>query len=139
MNKAAINAYHALLVISTAVFAVTYWLPSFEGFYSQDILTLRQWDGWGAWLPPLPFLNLCLFAAGIVIPVLMFCFVSWARPIFLLYVVVYALISLGWGVRVSTPAEVLSAHFIALCDGAILALAYLPPIAGRFSSASAEK
>ena len=126
--------FRAFLVMSTAIFAVTYWLPAFDSaFYSEDTLTMRQWDGWGAVLPAIPLLNIALFIAGVAIPAFMFFFVSWSRAAFLVLTVGYALLGLGWGVRVATPADAFLGEVVALFDGAILTLAYFSSLAPRFS------
>jgi len=131
------NLFRASLVTSVIIFVFYYWMPSF-GMYSGEFAELRQWDGWDAALPPLPTLNVALFVASVVVPILMYFFIPWSRAAFLLLAVCYCLLSLGWGVRISAPLENFLTQVVAMLNGAILAMAYFSPISDRFVKARAK-
>lgn len=132
--------FRALLIISTAAFAFVYWMPFFDSsFYSEEAHKLLSFDGLEARFEPgAVFINL-VFILGVGLPALMYFFVSWARTAFLIMCVGYPLVNLFLGLRVMTPIEGLFAEWIALADGAILAIAYFTSVASRFERAQQQK
>lgn len=133
------TTFRALLVTSTVLYALAYWLPYFDGaLYSADLTRLRAWDGFGARVHLTLLGQLTWYTADIVAPVLMFFYVSWARSAFLFLSLIGVLAQFGWGVRVTTPIEGFFFGVMAMADGAALAMAYFTPVRLCFATTESE-
>jgi phosphoglycerol transferase MdoB-like AlkP superfamily enzyme len=132
--------FRALLIASTVGFAFVYWMPFFDSsFYSEKARSLLSHDGLGAWFEPGAVFTSVVFILGVGLPVLMYFFISWARTAFLIMCAGYPLVNLSLGFRVMTPIEGVFSEWIALADGAILAIAYFTSVASRFERAPQQK
>lgn len=110
-------------------------MPFFDAsFYSEEARTLLGFDGLDARFEPGVIFSSAVFVLGIGLPALMYFFVRWARTAFLIMCVGYPLVNLFLGFRVMTPIEGLFAEWIAVADGAILAIAYFTSVASRFKA-----
>lgn len=125
-----VSLFRALLVVSTLLFAFGYMWPSLGA--SDEMVRLLQWDGLGATIAPSQVLTGCFLGAGVVIPAMMFFFVWWSRAAFAVLAVASLLGTFVWGLRVATPLASFLGQAVALCDGAILSIAYLTSVAKLF-------
>lgn len=130
-----ITLFRTLLIASTALFAIVFWMPWFdEPFYSDEALQLLSMDGFEARYEPGLLITLLFYVSGVALPLLMYFFVRWARSAFLVFSVFSQVAALLWGLRVSSPIESAVTGLILLMDGAILAMAYLTSVSKRFDS-----
>ena len=121
-----------LLCIASAFLYVTYLaLPHVGLRYSAQEAQLLRMSGYGG----LPFIQHPVFylsfgVAKFIATVALVFFLPWGR--WLLVVIVLAgLASLPFtGISVGTPLDGIIASLLTLCDGAVIALAFSPPLAG---------
>lgn len=134
----ATTLFRGLLVLTTVLFAFWYWMPLYDSsWYSADVHQLLDKDGFGARYAVGGFLTDLIFIVSVLLPLLMYFFIPWARTAFLILCVAYPVFDSALGVRVLAPVEVMLGGWIAAGDGAILALAYFSPVASHFARASA--
>lgn len=134
--KRDIDARHLFrgFVLSAAALHAWLWLA--------PVMELGRTPGYGAWLLELdgygaaiayhPVLYWSLFASWLLILAGLFFYVAAARFGLLVLVIVSAGLSLGWGIRVLTPMEAALFPLLAVIDGAVLAMAYCPPLRDEF-------
>ena len=109
------------------------WLPKELVINSATLTTLTSGVGLGALVPPNASVGLAIFCAYVVASIGLFFFRNWARWLFVFLALsgpVYAALS---GMVVQTPFEALLGGLVGILDGAILALAFLSPIASLFN------
>ncbi len=141
-----ISVFRWSLVLSPAVgiAGMVYTHLAFSHF-SQDWQDLIAWSGNGSWLPDeaseeidgvtlLMVGGLLSFAlAAVANQIAMYFFWPPSRHIYSLFCVIGYPLTLGLGLTVLPPVEMLSYELSAFIAGVTLAMAYLPPVADRFT------
>jgi hypothetical protein len=137
MNQ--VRLFRSIVLTSTVLYVVACLLPydSFESNYAA--VNLLRLDGYAARFNP----GSWMFTGGILMLWLiasigLLHFDSWARYLYL-GLTAWALIAAGlYGIRVTSALGAVLDLAINLLDGAILALAFLSPLKGRFLKASSR-
>lgn len=125
--------FRVILVASTAIFCVYYWMPLFdEPFYSEDARNVLALDGFGATVTVGTTFVSALFLVVLAIRSSMYLFVRWARTAFAALCLIYPFFNLFLGFRVVTPVEMIMIHFVTVADGALLAMAYFSSVSNSF-------
>ena len=129
--------FRSLVVAAAFIYAVWYFFPQF-GFplYGEEEIAAFQYQGHGAF--PLFASNFALVfpfawliaAAGLIV------FRPWARQLYFVLEVVAILTGPFYGMSVMLGVEHTLFSAMSMLDGAIIALAYLSPIAGEFDAAA---
>jgi len=133
-NERLVSIYRILIVVSTAIFVVFYWLPYFDSpLYTVDMNELRKWDGLDAAVEVTLTVQVGLFAMGLAAPLLMYFFIVGSREIFLLTTLTFAAANIGFGARVLMPLDMFLGGLVNIADGAILAIAYLTSLSERWA------
>ena len=128
--------FQLLVVSSTVIYIVWFFLPYWSGYLSDDEYRLAEYTGYGAILPVNHFLYYSAwFGLWLISALGLFFFQNWARHL-------YLALSLGTlvavpfsGFLVAAPVDALFLNANLLLDGVILALAYFTPLAASFKVA----
>jgi len=122
-----------VLVAAAALLHVLLWLAPLA---AVDLTGHGAWllelDGYGAAIAYHPVLYWSLFTTWLLVLAGLFFYVSAARFALLALIGISAGLSLGWGIRVLTPAEAALFPVLSVIDGAVLAMAYCPPLRDEF-------
>lgn len=131
--KGLIPAFQLLVVTGTVLGLFVFGWRYLPVPLSSDAQTMLSYHGVDAVALPLAILiNLVLQPIWIVSAFGLCCFTWWSRPLFVgAYILGFIQTLLG-GVAVLLPWEFVLLTFISLVDGAVLALAFLPPLSGYF-------
>ncbi len=134
-----INArvFRALVVTGATAdllwFALYYFAPR---SYSQTASELLQWNGYEALLPQTPvYPFLCLFL-HVASSVSLYRFSRPGRLVFTALIVINTAVAAASGLCVSTGFESLIGSFVAYPAGAVIAMAWTPPLSDRFRTSS---
>jgi hypothetical protein len=135
------TVFRALLVISTILYIVGFWLVDFRfELYKPEWYDLLRWDGYDAKIGEYPvWIDYVLFAITVAVSAMLYFFVGIARQIYLFLVIFYALSAFIWGVRVYAPIEQFIWGLVAMSDGALLTMIYFTSIAQRFNKSAAQQ
>lgn len=126
--------FRILIVISTILYVVVYWLPYLEEpFLSEKEMQLLIWDGLGSLFRVSLALDIGIFLTGIVVPALMFFYVAGSRLAFLVLTLLYIALNLAFGIRVFTPITLFLGDIVLVMDGAIIAISYFTSVSERFN------
>jgi len=128
------NRLFRCLVTAAAVLHVVLWLAPLAGPGWLDMydVWLLNFDGYGASIGYHPVVYWTLFATWLLILAGLFFYVSAARMGMIALVGLSIGLSFTWGIRVLTPLEAALGPLLAVVDGAVLAMAYCPPVGAEF-------
>jgi len=132
----AIRLFRPLIVVAALLHAFL-WLAPVLG---EDWLTgydawLFELDGYGAAVGYSAVLYWCLFASRLLVLAGLFFHVTAARAVFVILVGVSIVLGFMWGIRVLAPFEAALGVLAAVIDGALIAMAYCPPVRAEFERA----
>jgi len=131
--------FQTLVVVSTLSYVLWFFFPYLTPYFANDLYReiasrLGQYDGFGAILPVHhPLYYGPWFAFWLSASIGLFFFQNWARYLFLFLHVVGLVLVLVGGFSVRGPLENFFGALTAVLDGAILAMAYLSPLAAGFA------
>lgn len=103
-----------------------------EYLYDQETLGGLQWAGWGSKINltgPIPYIIGLLY---LVASFGLLAFRAWARTMFLVLTIFTTFSAPFLGLSVQGGYDAMVEYIVSLCDGAILALAYLSSLASEF-------
>lgn len=125
--------FRALVVVAVLAHLLVWLAPLFgpEVLEGYDVWLLN-FDGYGASIAYSPVLYWCLFASWLLLFAGLFFYVSAARAGLILLIAATLGLDLAWGIRVLPPHEVIAGSLLAVIDGALIAMAYLPPVRTEF-------
>ena len=136
-----IRIFQVFVILATVSYVAWFFFPYISEHFANTLYRdienrLGQYDGFGAVLPVHhPLYYGTWFGSWLVASLGLIFFQNWARHFFLfLYVLGIALTPLG-GFSVQGPLENVFGQMTAVLDGAILAMAYLSPLADGFKTA----
>jgi hypothetical protein len=129
-----VELFRGMVVVATIIGAFLYWWHLLPLPMSEDMRMFKAQSGAGALAPVLSqIMSLAVQPLWLLSAVGLWCFRWWGRALFLGLYGVGAVLNLVGGATVSLPWENVLITVVMLLDGAILALAFLPPLARRFS------
>ena len=126
------------LVVITASLSVLFWgMPYFDYmWFSNEQLNLLDQNGLGAVIRGSDFTYWATLLVWLLLSVGLFFYNSIARVGFIAFYALSLVLGLFYGVQVLTPYESTISSLIGLADGAIIAMAYLTSVGGKFASSS---
>lgn len=129
-----IQLFRAIVAISLVSFAVWYFhLLAGGGLISEDTWDALSWHGYGAWLPMPPSVGWLVFFLYVVATIGLWMFSKAARLVFALLTGFSIALSILGGVQVQTALGSFLLLLTNMADGAILVMAYTPPLKDTFS------
>jgi hypothetical protein len=135
-----IRLFQALVVVSTLSYSLWFFFPYIVQHLANDLYRdiasrLGQYDGYGAFLPVHhPLYYWPWFGFWLIASIGLFFFQNWAKNLFLFLNVLGLVLAPLGGFSVRGPLASLLAELTTVLDGAILALAYLSPLAAAFAT-----
>lgn len=130
-----IRFFQMLVVSSTVIYIIWFFLPYWSGHLSEDEYRLTEFAGYGAILPVHHVLYYSAWFGFWLISALgLFFFQNWARHLYLALSLLSLVTAPFSGFLVQTPVDTLLANANLLLDGALLAVAYLTPLAASFKA-----
>jgi hypothetical protein len=126
------------LVVATAALTVLFWaMPYFDYmWFSDEQLNLLDQNGLGAVILGNDFIYWGTLLIWLALSVGLFFYLRFARVGFIAFYVLSLGLGLFYGVQVLTPYESTISSLIGLADGAIIAIAYLTSVGGKFAKNS---
>ena len=132
-----IRLFQVLVVSSTIIYIVWFFLPYLSGYLSDDESRLAEYSGYGAILPVHHVLYYSVwFGLWLISALGLFFFENWARHLYLALSLLSLVAAMFSGFVVHAPVDALFSNASLLLDGAILAIAYLTPLAASFKVAT---
>jgi hypothetical protein len=131
--------FQRLVICSTALFIG--YLSTFlllEPRLPDEVKGALSWNGYGAKLPMSESIWWFVALLRVLVTVGLYLFSREARAVFVGLAIYSAVTSLLGGVNVSTGTGVFLGYLLALCEGAVLVLAFTSPIRDRFIAAQSE-
>jgi hypothetical protein len=133
MNK--IRLFQTLVVASTASYVIWFFLPQWSSHLSDPEYRLAELSGFGAVLPvDHPLYYGTWFVLWLIAALALLFFQNWARHLYLVLSVLELILAPFSGFSVQAPLDSLFGSAALLMDGAILAMAYLSPLAQHFEN-----
>ncbi len=133
-----IRLFQVFVIASTFSYVVWFFFPYISGrlanpLYLEIEQQVGQYAGLGALLPVHhPFYYGTWFSLWLIASLGLFFFQNWARHLFLFLYVLGTLLTLVSGFSAQGPMENFFGGISTVLDGAILAMAYLSPLADGF-------
>jgi len=126
------------LVVIAAVLSTIFWaMPYFDYmWFSNEQLYLLDQNGLGATIPGSEVTYWGTLFVWLILSVGLFYFNRFARVSFIAFYALSLVLGLFYGVQVLTPYESTISTLIGLADGAIITMAYLTSISGKFENDS---
>ena len=132
-----VRIFQLLVISSTVFYIVWFFLPYLSGYLSDDESRLAEYSGYGAILPVHHVLyHSVWFGLWLISALGLFFFENWARHLYLALSLLSLVAAMFSGFVVHAPVDALFLNAIILLDGAILAIAYLTPLAASFKVAT---
>lgn len=133
MNK--IRLFQSLVIASTASYVIWFFLPFWSFYLSDAEYRLAELSGFGAVLPvESPLYYGAWFALWLIAALALLFFQNWARHLYLTLSVLGLVLAPFSGFVVQAPLDTLLGNAALIMDGAILAMAYLSPLAQNFQN-----
>jgi hypothetical protein len=134
MNLNRTLLFRSLVVTSSVLFAISFFLPAGSLVTDPSVVKLLRLDGYGAILTSTSsLLTIGVFCLWLLASIGLLLFQNWGRHLYL-GLTLWSLVAAAlYGVRISTPiagAIDLATNFL---DGVILAMAYLPGVSELFA------
>ena len=130
---------HFRTLVGAALLAhaiVLFVLPKLTFLFSDDSMQLMKYGGHGAHVA----MNHPIIFAFYLLPfpafISLFYFKNWGRYLLVVFLAIGLVGSFFFGVSISGPPETFFGYAASLLDGAIVGLAFLSPLKGRFSHSS---
>lgn len=128
-----VRLFQVMVVASTLIGIFIFFWPFLPIPTAQDVTGLRAAAGAGAWSAALSYVIAWAMQPLWILSAFGLCFFKWwARPVFAGTYVLGAIDNLVGGLVVWLPWEAVLITIATLLDGAVLALAYLPPLSAYF-------
>lgn len=127
--------FQRLVIFSTALFigyASVPWL--LDSRLSEEMNNALSWSGYGAKLPISTTIWWFIALLRVLVAVGLCQFSREARALFVLIEVYFGVTSLLGGLAVATATESFLLYLMNLCTGAVLVLAYTPPLRDKFTT-----
>lgn len=135
-----VRTFQILVAAATACYVVWFFLPYWSGYLTELEQRVAGYSGYGAVLPVQhPLYSGAWFALWLIAAVGLVLLQNWARHLFLALAVLGPVLAPFSGFIIQPPLDTLFASANLLLDGAVVALAYLSPIADNFKEASHAK
>lgn len=129
------SIFSGIVIFSVAAYVAWFFMPYiWEYLYDYETLGGLQWAGYGSKINlngPIPYLIACVY---LVSSLGLLFYKSWARSLFLVLTIFNIVSAPLWGLNVQGGYDAIIRYIVTLCDGAILALAYLSGISSEFKS-----
>ncbi|MCK4742632.1 MAG: hypothetical protein KAT25_02305 [Sulfuriflexus sp.] len=100
--------------------------------YNEEMLKLLSYDGYGIILTLPEYIYIAIDMAWALVIIGMIFFSKASRYIFILLILFGTIMSLFWGVRVTSPASTFSLEILNLLTGGILVYSYFGAVGQRF-------
>ncbi len=134
-----VRIFQVFVVVSILSYSLWFFFPNLSQHFANELyrdiaFRLGEYNGFGALLPVHhPLYYGVWFGLWLIASIGLFFFQNWARYLFLcLYVLVIVLAPFS-GFSVKGPLEGFFSELITVLDGAILAMAFLSPLAAGFA------
>lgn len=132
-----IRTFQILVIAATACYVVWFLLPYWPFYLTETEQRMVDVSGYGAVLPvEHPLYYSAWFALWMIAAFGLILLKNWARHLFLTLSVLGSALAPFSGFVIQAPLDGLFANTSALLDGAILAIAYLSPLADSFNNRS---
>jgi len=133
-----VELFRAMVIISVIVGQFLAWSTLLPLPVTAEMALFKGQSGMGAISPTFGLISFFVVQVLLVFSAIgLWLFTAWARPLFVVAYVVFILGSLASGATVLLPWEAALSTIITLFDGAVLALAFLPPLSKRFDGEGA--
>lgn len=130
-----IRLFQMLVVSTTVIYIVWFFLPYWSGYLSDDEYRLAEYAGYGAILPVHHVLYYSVwFGLWLISALGLLFFQNWARHLYLVLSLLSLVTAPFSGFVVQPPVDALFSNATLLLDGALLAVAYLTPLAASFKA-----
>lgn len=128
-----IRIFQTLVIAATACYAAWFFLPSWPHYLTDLEHRVVGYSGYGAVLPVQhPIYSAGWFALWLIATVGLVLFQNWARHLYLVLALLGPVLAPFSGFIIQPPLDTLFSSANLLLDGAVLALAYLSPLADNF-------
>ena len=128
-----VRLFQVMVIASALIGMFIFFWPFLPIPTAEDVTGLRQAAGAAAWSPELRYVIAWAMPLLWLLSAFGLCFFKWwARALFAGTYVLSAMLHLMGGLVVWLPWEAVLITITTLLDGAVLALAYLPPLATHF-------
>lgn len=132
-----IRAFQALVIASTACYVAWFFLPYWSDYLTDTEQRMTEVSGYGALLPiQHPIYYSIWFGLWIVAALGLIFVQNWARHLYLALTLLTLSLTPFSGFIVQAPLDTLFSNANLLLDGAVLAVAYLSPLAASFDQAT---
>ena len=127
--------FRSLVVTEIFLIVILWTMPFYDHLWlSAEMLDLVRWSGYAAIAPVSDLLYWGSFFLWLLILTGLFLFIRVTRLAFFLYLLVYAMLQILWGVQVSTPIEMFLSSVLGVIDGVLLSMAYFSSVSSEFKS-----
>lgn len=128
-----IRLFQTLVIVATACYVVWFFLPHWPGYLTEIEQRVAGYSGHGAVLPVQhPIYYGAWLASWLVAAVGLVMLQNWARHFYLALSLLGLILAPFSGFIIQPPLDTLFSSANLLLDGAVLALAYLSPVADNF-------
>ena len=137
MNR--LRTFQILVVAATVCYVVWFFLPFWSNYLTDIEHRVASHTGYGALLPiDHPLYHGTWFALSLIAALGLIFIQNWARHLYLALSILGLVSAPFSGFVIQPPLDTLFSSASLLLDGAILAIAYLSPLAASFSKTARD-
>jgi len=105
----------------------------YQNIYTEEMLKLLSYDGYGLTLTLPKYLSVGIDIAWALVFIGLFFFLKASRYVFILLILLATIMSLFWGIRVTSPVSTFTLEVLNLLVGATLVYSYFGAVGQRFA------